>query len=433
MAATKLLGLSLLICRLALAVCSGSSPTLTAASAAYTDVNDCVTAAVDGDTILIPNGSATWTSGISTTKQIRIRAQNITPTSGGNTTRNVTITNNYSNGTYDALIAMTSGNSYNVRVSGIRFNEGTGTSGHINFGGSGSKIPVVDDCYFEIRGRGWPEGWPLFWSAVGGLVWNIRFQGIGTGGIAGVGAEGSSFHITSTRLWHSLHTIGAADTNGNINVYMEDSTCENVGQFPDVDDHGRFVSRYNNLDGCWGTTHGFTSLWGGRHVEYYNDTFSVTFQARNHGRYFWMRAGTGIFTDNVVNNASFPSEYGNATLLDTAVEGTLGTYPMARQVGRGNDGSCPACSPTDSNPGDISDPVYIWANTGARGSTWGTSTPSHIQLNRDVYLDSGAKSGYSKYAYPHPLRASLDGGGGGGSSSGGVSGGVRMSGNARLR
>ena len=45
------------------AACSGSSPTLTAASAARNDVNDCVTAAVDGDTISF-TGSATWTLGI---------------------------------------------------------------------------------------------------------------------------------------------------------------------------------------------------------------------------------------------------------------------------------------------------------------------------------------------------------------------------------
>lgn len=50
---------------LAEAACSGSSPTLTAASAAYTDVNDCVTAAVTGDTVIVPAGTASWATRLS--------------------------------------------------------------------------------------------------------------------------------------------------------------------------------------------------------------------------------------------------------------------------------------------------------------------------------------------------------------------------------
>src|SRR5688572_19540296 len=44
------------------AACGGSSPSLAAASPAYSDVNDCVAVAVAGDTINIPAGTATWTS-----------------------------------------------------------------------------------------------------------------------------------------------------------------------------------------------------------------------------------------------------------------------------------------------------------------------------------------------------------------------------------
>ena len=51
------------------AACSGSSPNLTAASASRADVGDCVTAAVDGDTINIPSGSDTWNSQLSITNK----------------------------------------------------------------------------------------------------------------------------------------------------------------------------------------------------------------------------------------------------------------------------------------------------------------------------------------------------------------------------
>lgn len=59
----------------AAAACSGSSPTRTAASAARTDVNDCVTAAANGDTIIVPAGTASWSSQIAlpATKDLTIK------------------------------------------------------------------------------------------------------------------------------------------------------------------------------------------------------------------------------------------------------------------------------------------------------------------------------------------------------------------------
>lgn len=46
------------------AACSGSSPNLIAASPEFDEVDACVDIAVDGDTITIPAGSATWSTGI---------------------------------------------------------------------------------------------------------------------------------------------------------------------------------------------------------------------------------------------------------------------------------------------------------------------------------------------------------------------------------
>ena len=53
--------------------------TINAASCSLTAVQAAVNAAVDGDKVVIPNGSCAWAGGISTTKQIRIEAQNYTP------------------------------------------------------------------------------------------------------------------------------------------------------------------------------------------------------------------------------------------------------------------------------------------------------------------------------------------------------------------
>ena len=44
------------------AACSGSSPTLTAASCNTSDINDCISASSSGDTINVPSGTCTWSS-----------------------------------------------------------------------------------------------------------------------------------------------------------------------------------------------------------------------------------------------------------------------------------------------------------------------------------------------------------------------------------
>jgi hypothetical protein len=55
------------------AACGGSSPTLTAASASRSDVNDCVTASTYGDTINVPAGTpAAWDTEIKITKYVSI-------------------------------------------------------------------------------------------------------------------------------------------------------------------------------------------------------------------------------------------------------------------------------------------------------------------------------------------------------------------------
>ncbi|MCI0723589.1 MAG: Ig-like domain-containing protein [Acidobacteria bacterium] len=346
---------------------------------------------------MIPNGSCSWTSGIATTKQITIRAQNYTPTSGGNTTRSVTITNNAGS---SPLFSLTTGNNFHIGLAGIRINEGSGTGNHLRVSGSGSKVALINDMFFEVKQR---NGNSLdisvvSWSAQGGVMWNTRFLGIGTGGTGVVGPDGASFVIKGQpRVWNTASTMGTLDTDGTINLYVEDSSCFNVGQFPDADDHARAVFRHSTIDGCSGLTHGFTSTWGGRHVEWYNDVFSVTEGERNHsGRYFWIRAGTIVFTDNVVNNASNPGAYGSPSSFSIGDNTSPGSYPQARQPGWGHNGTS-----------NISDPIYSWNNTGARAYSFGFQNgwDSIVQVNRDVFVNNGAKPGYTKYPYPHPLRS----------------------------
>jgi hypothetical protein len=365
--------------------------TFTATSCSQSDVSAAISSASNGDTVQIPNGSCTWSSGISTTKEIVIRAQNYTPISGGNTNRNVVITHNAS----VPLFNVTSGNSYHVEIAGIKFIEGSIKRSFIRTSGSGSKVILVHDCWFEHSRRDGDADtvYAIVWMAQGGILWNCFWNG--TDSIDDVGQGGML--IKSPRAWATASTMGIADTNGAVNVYIEDSTIYNVGLVPDCDDGCRIVSRFNVFMGSWAETHGFSSTYGGRHWEFYKNTFSNIARKNLSGRYFWGRAGTGVFHDNVVNDGD--GYYGSMVQVEAGDDTACTGYPQFRQFGWGHNGTS-----------NVSDPVYLWNQSGSKAYSYGIRSgwSSCIQLNRDIFVNT-AKPGYMAYTYPHPLRSKGNG------------------------
>jgi len=381
------------------------------AGSTVTEVQECVDAASNGDTIQIPNGTATWTTGINSTKQIIIRAQNYTATPAGNTgassfthrtgatSRNVTITADL---TQDSVFDLQTGDDYHVGVGGIAFDANNKNSnGIVRVTGSGSKPALIFDLYvynlecqhgsstdddrryFEVRGT----------SAV---FWNLVVAGSCTTSV------GDGLMIVEQQaLWESNGTMGMDDTSGTTNVYVEDSTFEDTALIPDIDNGGRIVVRYCTLDGVWGETHGFTSIKTGRHWEYYDIHFLATTSQRNlSNRYFWCRGGTGVFTDNRVDEEIDTGSYGGTPVQINIGDTTSpGSYPMNMQPGYGwEDGS------------HVSDPIYIWNQYGDLGYDYGFSNgwDSIVVVGRDIIVNDGAKPEYSKYTYPHPLRNDIE-------------------------
>jgi hypothetical protein len=384
--------------------------TINATSCSRTDVGTAVSSASDGDTVIIPNGACTWTSGISTTKQITIAAQN----SGL-----VTLTHNAGG---SPLLTLTTGNSFSVHVSGIRFMRGSGSGEYLNVGGSGSKVGLVDGAYFDV-----PDNFGVLrmiqWTARGGVIWNTTFESTtvnGTGGSNGAGS--GSFHITSPKAWRDASTWGMEDANGDQNLYIEDSTFINIyNQAVDCDDNCRLTVRHSIMRNTQMLTHGTTSLQGGRQTEFHDNQFQYRTHAANGSgittinlnRYFWSRAGTHRFTDNSFENIT-SMDWGNKTELVIMDESLTrsgagapcqSTYPGTHWSGQGANGTS-----------QVTDPVRIWNNTGTW--TWGTndqadgcgnglSTANFFLLNRDIFLSAPAN--YTKFTYPHPLRTGISG------------------------
>jgi hypothetical protein len=437
---------------------------IVAASPALSAVQAAVNAASDGDHVLIPNGSATWTSGIKTTKQIIIRAQNYTPTPAGTAgagtmIRNVTITNGTPLDSGIALFDLTSGNNFHCGVGGIRFNETGPVSGapgpHIRVSGGGTKPPLIFDCAFQVKDRisaagvGSESGAAVVVASRGGVMWNCYFSGQGFNTNPGnVGPFNACMAVKKALnnpvppAWTSASTIGTLDTGGLSNFYMEDTTALIVAACPDVDEHGRAVIRRCHYNGAGMVAHGFTSLWGARQVEIYDCQFHNSVDTshpagqgglnpqfgRNSPLFAWCRGGTFLMTNNFISDQNIGYGDRSALVMGDNTQPS-GTYLIPRQPGCGHNGSA-----------YVSDPIYVWNQTGGNAyavevtdqiPAWQT----YVQRNRDYFVNNGAKPGYTKFTYPHPLRAVVEGGGdasAGGSSGGGSASALQAPSNLRV-
>jgi len=452
---SALFALSYLLFPYSVGVSIAQAAPITAASCNYNDVNAVINGpthtAIAGDTIIIPDGSCTWTSGINVPVPITLQGQDV-PTRSATATDGVTITDadpNTCNGSpcpaASTLLTFTIGSSFHTTIANIRFLPGTGTGAYVQINGSGLP-PLLHDCYFNL------PNFQLFqavqWMVPGGVIWNTTFESTtNLSGACGtqVGSDSGCLVVKSNLPWDNPSTMGKLDTNGDKNLYIEDSIFDNVGQCPDVDDNGRVVIRHSQYIGSSGVTHGVTSIYGGRQVEIYDSTMTVPNPNRNFNRYFWGRAGTFVITGNSIQAYSAQC-YGTKDSFQFTVEnaqragshGCCTGYMCFHQSGSGADGSSShsnlSSGQTPNDTSQISDPIYIWGNTGsgadaahvglnqgspqdcvginpATGQNYQTS--DFFQLNRDYFVDgtgnpnSGAKPGWTRYTYPHPLRSAV--------------------------
>lgn len=411
--------------------------TFTAATCSVADVTTAIGLASNGDTVVIPNGSCSWASGIATSKQITLNGASL----GG-----VIITDTAGAA---ILLDITIGSSFHTIVGQLNFLPGSGTGSYMRFGGTGL-VPLMYGMDFNIPNFQLQNA--IQWDVTGGVIWNTTFESTtNLGGSCGqqIGSDSGSIVVKPNINWDAADTQGLLD-DGTHNLYIEDSTFSYVGQAPDVDDNGRVAIRhtqFTNFSG--GLTHGTTSTYGGRSVELYDNTFTYNNTNRNVNRYFWMRAGTLVATRNHFDKQTGGC-YGLKNTLTFAVEnaaradgghGCCTGYMCFHMTGSGTDSTgtgghsnlSAGQSPADQF--QLSEPVYVWNNTGAgqgsafygfndgaprqcnatnpgTGNPW-TTTDLFI-AGRDYFFDdsgtsAGAKPGWTSYTYPHPLRSLVSG------------------------
>ena len=408
---------------------TAGAATINAANCNSASVQTAINAAVRGDTVLIPNGACTWTSGVTISgKGIILKGQS---------TAGVVITNNV---TSDSAIMVTEDTQFHTEIAHLSI-VGNSTQAAIQVDAhdtpndSGGKAVLMHDLNFS-------DSYGIRMKSNRGVIYALAANNHkGTQEVVQCKPESLSYS------WSTLSTMGTADPNGESNVYVEDSTFTlALHEAIDWDDNCRIVIRHNTFDNSSITSHGAdTSAIGARHVEIYNNTFIFTnhndcdgSQTANLAYLIFMRGATGVITDNtgLANMAS--CAWGVKPAVDMTVmnlqrnagpnpcwgQSSSGgaNYPAPRQLGfgyvtgNGRDGSNRQFD-TLTYVGD-SEPFYIWNETftpalsdfGAQaGSCAGApvgfdTTSNYLVQGRDYFLGT-AKPAYANYAYPHPLRA----------------------------
>jgi hypothetical protein len=399
--------------------CSVDCGTTCSASSVQAAVN----AASDGDTVIIPSGTCTWTSGVRTTAQLKI---------SGQTKGNVIITHGAGS---ETLFTITTGSGHNTEISNINFMPGNATGNYMTINGTG-KPPLIHDNYFRVPD--WQLANAIHYEHYGGgVIYVNTFESLTTAGVGGSSGAGSGCLVikntedSASWSWSTASTMGTDDTKGLNNVYIEGNTFNNIYlQAIDCDDNSRVVIRQNTFNDSGFGAHGAdTSIYGMRHIEVYNNLFVFHPSGTGFGgaiHYplninWWMclRGGTGIFANNVMQDIK-SAAWGPKSELYFIVQNLrrnsgpnpcCNTYPCLHQIGRGQDNTL--------------EPFYIWGNAGAGTQTpfladYGCNDPrtscqdsgcasrhtaNFVKAGRDYHVGA-AKPGWTRYTCPHPLAGS---------------------------
>jgi hypothetical protein len=369
-----------------------------ASTCSRTDVNTQIAASSPGDIVNVPAGaSCDWSAGL-TVSGIALRC-------AGSSTSGTVVTG--------GLVTVTKHASSYTQVSNCRF---AGEDQHFAVGGSTTAKPfIIDHNYVDANAVPWSRQ-----TTNGGLWWANEFVAASDAGPSDGFSNNLGVSAASSE-WDAATTMGSDDTTGEVNTYFEDNSWTYLLEVAfDCDEGARIVARHNTLTdssivahaGGSGSSGNDTSTHGCRHLEIYDNTFDRVDNNVAINKWIWMRGTTGVFIDNALDDASSSNgNYPNKYEIHLRVGCTLGGYPRRYQVGQS--------TKTETTP--PAKPYLIYGNTGAgvNSAQWiqisennsgasytECSNPTdYIQVGRD-YETSNTWS-YSKYTYPHPLRAGL--------------------------
>jgi hypothetical protein len=269
---------------------------ITAFSPSLADVKTAVSSAVDGDTVVVPAGTASWTSTLVVSKAITLIGATTTDSVAGTAVDNTIIQDDVvRDGSGNAIIISIGAN---ARLSGFTFirnaanPHGQGQNGGISVSGTITGFRI-DHCNFNninqlqfIICRGWTYGvidhnLMTFNSNAQSVL--IYHQNFNNGGAYGDGS------------WAAPTSFGSEKF-----VFIEDNYLNNTTTTQTIGDTdcfygGRYVFRHNHCYNVTPNSHGTEGRFrGSRAIEVYNNDFQYTFTA-SMGQ---LRGGTAVWHDN---------------------------------------------------------------------------------------------------------------------------------------
>ena len=392
--------------------------TTTLNSLDQTVIQNAINAASDGDTIVLPPGSATWTTLTANTPAIKISNKSISLIGSGQGITN--ITNNTNTGWEENAILIKNTQNKPFRISGMTITQSASkiTDGILffemnNSGSTKVKGFRVDHITFNYTDGGVFKVFGLAYGVVDNCTFNANpATNCHAFSLTGKTSEDT---LSGDISWSNALSLGSDDA-----FYIENCTfnyTNDHGLILDADEGARVVFRYNTATNARIGTHGHDGSYQHRGVLSY-EIYENIFIANATTLYtaIALRGGTGVIYKNTLTTANggvFNAGiilYNYCTcpnVFDCSAWPECINYPCPDQVGWG---------PTGGG-GESSYPLYIWENNYAgielSGRVYVNDTNCSeiseiIKENRDYY-NNIQMSGYTPYTYPHPLRGTNKG------------------------
>lgn len=383
-----------------LCVCRLAATTTTLADGNQSTIAAGITAATNGDTLIVPVGTYAWTTGVTVpnTKGLTIIASD-------GSTGSVHITRSSFTG---YLFNVEWNSTHAFRISGFDFTASDSSRvmrmGYNNGSETTFSYPKgrIDHCVFKSTnlnsgyiGVEVYFGWPLIDHCT--FTGDDASEMIHNVGYFDPFPATNFSALQATTGW--LSTITLNDGNS---TFVEDCVFSKY-DLTDTSYNGcsaiqsyagsRLTFRHNKLIYCQTDEHGTAGHVGARTFAFYNNTYEVPSVADgggsgSHNIYSMMdlRAGTGVIHDETTTGGTnagngympqFREEDNGSTTGDT-------TAPYFFQIGRGAN--------------QVLDPTYYWNNT---GKNVGTIVTGPMIPGTDVI--ASAKPGYTDHQYPNEL------------------------------
>jgi hypothetical protein len=388
---------------------NGFAATLDTPTCSYLDVQRAISNAQEGDTVRIAAGRCTWTSQLNVTKGITIAGRGVDVTILVDSVNKSTAGSNRL-----FLIDVAAPKRFrltSLTIEGQAADTDRYNQGHVYITGTSKAFRIDHVKFTNMQTVGIRTDGDLW-----GVIDNCTFSGNFRQGVF-VAHSRWGGHSYGDGSWAAPLGLGSEQAIFiENNEFIELSANYAAGAL-DALDGARVVFRHNQLRGQFVATHGTESGQRRRSIrsfEFYNNRFDMP-SSKMLDRAFFVRGGTGVIWGNVLTgawnsmvsmqnfrDAASYTPWGKCDGTSAYDGNTSGGYPCVDQPGRGTSkllsGSTPALGPV----GNISDPIYIWSNSGGT-FTYGTAGGSaNVKLNRDYFVGS-PRPGYTPYPYPHPL------------------------------